>query len=425
MTVRLPKGTLAKRGNIYWLRYKHSGKAVALSLKTKDIDEAKRCFRREMNLANSAFLHEAAENGYPPPKSSIKPSNRVAIADGFEKYIASRKRPQAGAKTLRQYACQYSRFKKWIATSHPGIQQLSEVNYHIAECFADSLDDLAAGTYNKYVNLLEMMFRVLRRDAGLRDNPWAEIERQPLEVNGRRDLSSEEIRTLLNAATGEVKTLILLGTYTGQRLGDCCLLKWRQVDIEEQVINLIPRKTRRSSKREIHLPLRLELYHHLMSIRPADTTGYVAPGYAEKYKQSSQYVVNELQGFFHKCGFCLHREGTGKGTGKRAVVEVGFHSLRHSFVSICRNNGIDDATIEAIVGRSYRLYSHVHRQNLQKAVATLPSINTDKPADFQTIKGALDAMTSVNWLTIRDWILSNIPKEKTAEALQASKHVSV
>ena len=39
-------------------------------------------------------------------------------------------------------------------------------------------------------------------------------------------------------------------------------------------------------------------------------------------------------------------------TGTRAVVEVGFHSLRHTFVSLCRAAGAPLSVVEAIVGHA-------------------------------------------------------------------------
>jgi integrase len=48
----------------------------------------------------------------------------------------------------------------------------------------------------------------------------------------------------------------------------------------------------------------------------------------------------------------IYKPGTGPGTGKRAVVEIGFHSLRHSFVSMCRTSNVPLAVVESIVGHS-------------------------------------------------------------------------
>jgi hypothetical protein len=67
-----------------------------------------------------------------------------------------------------------------------------------------------------------------------------------------------------------------------------------------------------------------------------------------------------------------------KHTGKRAVVEVGFHSLRHTFVSLCREAGAPLAVVEAIVGHASpamtRHYTHVGEAAARASVAALPSV---------------------------------------------------
>ena len=42
-------------------------------------------------------------------------------------------------------------------------------------------------------------------------------------------------------------------------------------------------------------------------------------------------------------------------TGKRAVVEVGFHSLRHTFVSLQAESGTPQTVVQAIVGHGKRV----------------------------------------------------------------------
>jgi len=44
--------------------------------------------------------------------------------------------------------------------------------------------------------------------------------------NSRRELTIEELRRVCNAATGELRTLLAIGTYTGLRLGDAATLRW-------------------------------------------------------------------------------------------------------------------------------------------------------------------------------------------------------
>lgn len=60
-------------------------------------------------------------------------------------------------------------------------------------------------------------------------------------------------------------------------------------------------------------------------------------GLAAKYRQRTDLVTDMVQRHFAGCGIKPRKPGTGK-DGKRAVVEVGFHSLRHTFVSLCRDS---------------------------------------------------------------------------------------
>src|SRR6267154_1030762 len=60
-------------------------------------------------------------------------------------------------------------------------------------------------------------------------------------------------------------------------------------------------------------------------------------------------VTDKVQSHFKTCGIKLHKRGTGT-DGRRAVVEVGFHSLRHTFVSLCRESNAPLAVVESIVG---------------------------------------------------------------------------
>jgi hypothetical protein len=102
-------------------------------------------------------------------------------------------------------------------------------------------------------------------------------------------------------------------------------------------------------------------------------------------------LSNRIQEHFAACGVRTIKRGTGfmveKGedgkkkqvtTGKRAVVEVGFHSLRHTFVSLCRESNAPLAVVEAIVGHSNpamtRHYTHVSELAAATAVNALPAV---------------------------------------------------
>jgi hypothetical protein len=118
---------------------------------------------------------------------------------------------------------------------------------------------------------------------------------------------------------------------------------------------------------------------------------YVLPETATLYQQDTSALTKKTQDHFEACGVQTHKPGTGfenvegedgngkeKHTGKRAVVEVGFHSLRHTFVSLCREANAPLSVVEAIVGHANpamtRHYTHTSEAAAGAAVAALPDV---------------------------------------------------
>jgi Phage integrase family len=106
----------------------------------------------------------------------------------------------------------------------------------------------------------------------------------------------------------------------------------------------------------------------------------VLPEMAALYARSICLVTDRVQGHLKACGITLHKPGTGT-DGKRAIIEVGFHSLRHTFVSLCRGSNAPLAVVESIVGHSNpamtRHYTHVGELAAGRAVAALPAVVGD------------------------------------------------
>ena len=101
--------------------------------------------------------------------------------------------------------------------------------------------------------------------------------------------------------------------------------------------------------------------------------GYVLPRFGADYDRGADANLNGIViEHFQKCGIQTHKEGTGikmvldkngepvidektgkpKKTGKRAVVEVGFHSLRYSYISHNAEKGTPQAVIQKNAGHA-------------------------------------------------------------------------
>jgi hypothetical protein len=147
---------------------------------------------------------------------------------------------------------------------------------------------------------------------------------------------------------------------------------------------------------------------------------YVLPETAALYLKRTDLVTDRVQAHFKKCGIKVWKPGTGPDAKpekegesqerKRAVIEVGFHSLRHSFVSLCRASNAPLAVVESIVGHSNpamtRHYTHVGELAASAAVAGLPAVIGDakperkKPQPEAIVRKALaiaKSITAKNW----------------------------
>lgn len=228
----------------------------------------------------------------------------------------------------------------------------------------------ASGTFNKYLQFFKCFFDTLLDDKKITgSNPFKNIERLNAEYNSKKPLTIEQIAKLLERAEGDMRLLIALGYFTGLRFGDCCTLLWREVDLLRQVIERVPRKTVKTVRDKAQAIVKIGIapfLQTLLSQIPADQrTGYVLPEFAEKYLSGAySQLSRRVSKHFQQCGIETLRPGTGskdKITGKsrkqsvptaRAVVEIGFHSLRYSYISHNAEAGTPAAIIQRNAGHA-------------------------------------------------------------------------
>jgi integrase len=418
-------GHLFKRGDNFYVSWRFKGKAFLKVLRDesgnsitteREAIKAKDKLMAPFATGNEADALESIAGKLGGRKAELakwedEQHPPLAIRQAWSDYLASPNRPDSGGSTLRQYEFQWQAFADWIQEKHPDLLMLREVSKEIAEEYATSLNHgrLSPSTYNKHLNLLTLVFRVVKHKAKLTGNPWEEIQRKRLVTNSRRELTIDELRDVCQTATGELQILLALGIYSGLRLGDCATLRWGEVDLPRRVIRRIPNKTARRNPKPVIIPIHPVL-GDMLAQTPLNKRGeYVLPEMAALYAHNICAVTDKVQGHFKTCGITLHKPGTGK-DGKRAVIEVGFHSLRHTFVSLCRESNAPLAVVESIVGHSNpsmtRHYTHVGELAAGRAVALLPSVmgkaapehTSREPGEILSELGTiLKNMSAQNW----------------------------
>jgi integrase len=418
-------GSLVKRGSNYYVRAMIEGKVIMKAL--RDDDGNSITTKREAELAKEKFMAPFALADKVEALQSLagtisgdratlaeledKQNPPLPIAQAWATFIASPNRPDSGEETLYQYKCQWDAFADWMREQHPDISTLRSVTSDLAEEYAATLNGgrFSPNTYNKHLNLLTLVFRVVKPKARLLENPWEGIQRKRLATHSRRELTVDELKKVCQSATGELKTLLALGVYCGLRLGDAATLRWGETDLRRGIITRIPNKTGRRNPKPVIIPIHPTL-REILGETPAESRGdYILPELAALYQNRIDLVTDRIQAHFKACGIKPYKHGTGK-AGKRAVLEVGFHSLRHTFVSLCRESNAPLAVVESIVGHSNpamtRHYTHVGEIAAGQAVAALPALIGDaKPAQTKREQGAspseigaiVESMTEANW----------------------------
>jgi integrase len=429
-------GHLFKRGKNFYVRWAVNGKIFSKALRDdsgdpitnqRDAEEAQTKIMAAFVVADEATALQSIAAKLDGRRAELvrlqdEQNPPLPVAKSWLEYVAAPNRPDSGESTLRQYAFQFSAFADWMKEKHGEATTLRDVTKEITEEYAAQLNHgrLSASTYNKHLNLLTLVFRVLKHKAKLTSNPWEDIQRKRIAPQSRRELTVDELKKVCLAATGELRTLLALGLYSGLRLGDCATLRWGEADLTRGIIRRIPNKTARRNPKPVMVPLHRVLLEMLSATPASERDEYVLPEIAELYNRRTDLVTDMVQQHFKNCGLKAHKPGTGK-DGKRAVVEVGFHSLRHTFVSLCRESSAPLSVVESIVGHSSpamtRHYTHVGELAASRAVALLPSVignakaqRNGSPTDPENIlreaHRIAKSMTPANWKTKRTKLLA-------------------
>lgn len=294
---------------------------------------------------------------------------------------------QLSENTVKDNRSQWSKFVEWTA-GHK-VKYAEDVNADQAKEFRDHLvrKGLSGDRTNKVVMCCKVMFEL----SGIDPGPFEGLRKRHHKAQGRRELTANELSSVCQAATGELRTLLAVGLYTGLRLGDACRLEWSEIAPDLSRIIREPSKSAYKQDSELVIPVHVVLQTILSETPRAKRKGYVMPDMADTYTKSKPVVSKLITKHFADHGIRVHKAGTGvidkkqkDGTvkrihsGKRAVVEVGFHSLRHSFVSICARQGVPLHVVQSLCGHSspqvQRLYLHNSIEDTQKAIDSLPSI---------------------------------------------------
>lgn len=369
------EGFLVKRGKYWYVRITVDGKPIWKSLKTGDKKQAEKLrkdFIHPFVLGDKiATLNNIkAQLETEKTKAEVK-TERIPLEKSLFVYLSDRTDEPLADGTVDNYSSFVKCFTDWFKGNY-----LCEVTKSDVHAFWDEMKTVL--TLERLKAVIFCLRRVwkscMKRDNNIRENPWYDIDikGKRCNVKKRRELSTDEIRRLLEAASserfekywnGETFMLFVIGAYTAMRLMDCVNLRWS--DVGEDLITVVPQKTRKkgiSATIPISDPLRNFLRNWKDSGKSSDE--YVLPLLQSLTRRKINKMVHNV---FEaaKIKICEKDESG------HVHIKTGFHSLRvHGLSEFMRMTG-NINVVQHIAGHAHPdmtlWYTHCNRQDIINA----------------------------------------------------------
>ncbi len=359
------------------------GKQRRISTGTTDKERAKQIAKQyEMTAQKRGSpqkVREAFSNLFKEFFGEEVPS--ITVRKFIDRWLKDRKRETAPG-TMAVYDNSVRRFSYFLGPD--ADRELADVTKtRITDYRNQMVDNLGTGTVNRELKIVKMIFRKARMDGFLFEDPaeGVSIIKRRNEENSRRPLTISEIQAVLAVADSEWQSIIKFGLYTGQRLADLAVLTWNYVDLKRGEIQVVTRKT----GKRLLLPITGALRDHIESLQSTAIPGVaVHPRAFESFKRhkgrtnqlSNQFIKLMIQAGLREP---RSRQRTGKSRGcRRQGMDISFHSLRHSAVSIMKDAGVPDSVVMEMVGHDSPAmsarYTSVGMESLAKAQAAMPKL---------------------------------------------------
>jgi integrase len=228
-----------------------------------------------------------------------------------------------------------------------------------------------------------MLFKSARRDHVCLDNPAEFIGpvRASAKPANKRPFSLPELKAILAVADPEWRSLILFGLYTGQRLSDLASLTWHNLDLERGEVRLKTSKTGRT----MIIPMAPALRAHIESLpvgeepqaplHPRALTALSKTGKASALSGAFSDLLVQA-GLRAKRAPRNHRSRGIGHSGRRAINELSFHSLRRTATTLLHEAGVPSTVAQAVIGHDseevHSDYITIGREALRHAVNQFP-----------------------------------------------------
>ncbi|MCZ6674282.1 MAG: site-specific integrase [Verrucomicrobia bacterium] len=363
-----------------------NGKFVERTTKTNNLKEAQEILAEWEKAARKARRGELTQAQVMKVMSELvlassgEKMERESTRDFFTRWLRG-KETRRGRSTIKRYKPILEGFLDSLAERRAdaiiGSVSAREVAKYIEEQIKQGK---SYNTADLHLNVLSSVFRAAVKEGLAIVNPADAVERFDRPAEERIPFTDEQVRQLLSAANDEWYGMVVLSYHIGIRIRDCANLVHQNIDFEAQSLTFIESKTasrKKTQSPETTVYLHEEAFQWLKN-RPAGVgMAPLFPSFHGRSTGSAGGLSNAFKRLMGDAGIVVPLGDKKEGKG-RQFRKLGFHSLRHTFISRLANSDVSVDVRKAMAGHSsdeiHRRYTHLDLSTQAAAVNRLPGI---------------------------------------------------
>ena len=287
----------------------------------------------------------------------------VALANLPEEWQKIPRRRKPNERYASQCRSTLARFAVFVRAQNPKADEISHVTRDLARAFMEAEDSrgVTAKTWNDTLKLLRASYKYLLPAGSI--NPFSGVPTRETETIFRKPFTPEELKAIVDAAREDdfIRPILITGMCTAMRRGDCCLLKWKDVDLARRFLTVKTNKTGVT----VSIPIFPMLYDELAVRQPSEV--YVFPEQAKMYVENSDGITWRVRKILASAGFKdADENGETVQTENAEIVrgeihakrECGlrrasirdFHSFRVTWVTLALTAGVPLELVQKVTG---------------------------------------------------------------------------
>jgi len=362
----------------------------------------------------------------------------VLLENLFQEWAKIPRRRKLNERYSSQCQSTLKRFAEFVRSENVKATEIAHVTRLVAQSFldAESKRGVTAKTWNEILKLLRTTFKHLLPVGAI--NPFSNLPTRETETIFRKPYSPDELAAILDAARLDefLRPVLVVGICTAMRRGDCCLLRWKDVDLQRRFVTVKTAKTGQT----VSIPIFPLLYDELKSKakdRKSDND-YVFPEQALMYQENPDGITWRVRKVLAAAGFrdedevpqtvggegvpqksdtsiqrshpngetCVIRGEihVARKEGLRRASVRDFHSFRVTWVTLALTAGVPLELVQKVTGHKttdivlkhyFQPGQEAFRQALQSAMPKLLTNGQKSPRD--EMREILARMTVKTW----------------------------